>query len=257
MTLSTRTLTTTATTAIVAAALGGLAAASPARADGGDRDPVDDWAPVRCGVLDSDLLEIDLQPSGHLKFVYAGDDYATCDEAIVVTSYASAGPIIDNHDDPVVEQIVFQVADLEAAGPAGVTVDPELDPCFAGIEVHRDGDTLIWDHVEGDGCAMEITTDFAGADFPTEIHVVQQTGNIEPPHIFDHVADDTTVLTGLPDGTWYVKVYEGAQPGTTMSVDGAAPAQVSIIHGVADGSVVDIEHPSRPVRGPGAFVAPG
>jgi len=56
--------------------------------------------------------------------------------------------------------------------------------------------------------------------------------------------DDTTVLTGLPDGTWYVKVYEGAVDGTSMSVDGAPAAEVDTVHGVADGSTVLIEHPA-------------
>ena len=198
----------------------------------------------RCAPLDSRALDIDWQPSGHLKFVYAGDDVTTCDEVIVVTSYASGGPAVDHSFDPVVDEIVFDVSELEAAGPAGITVDPDLDPCWAGIEVLRDGDTYLWSAVDGDGCEMEVTTGFHGAPWPTEIHVVQQSGSIQPPHIFDHVSDATTVLSGLPTGTWYVKVYEGAVAGTTMSVDGSAPAPVTIVNGVADGSSVVIEHPA-------------
>ena len=198
----------------------------------------------RCSPLDNRALDIDWQPSGHLKFVYAGDDVTTCDEVIVVTSYASGGPDVDHTFDPVVDEVVFNVSELEGAGPAGVTVSPDLDPCWAGIEVLRDGDTFLWSAVDGDGCEMEVTTDFHGAPFATEIHVVQQSGSIQPPHIFDHVGDTTTTLTGLPNGTWYVKVYEGAVAGTTMSVDGAEPDQVTILNGVPDGSSVLIEHPA-------------
>ena len=198
----------------------------------------------RCSPLDSRALDIDWQPSGHLKFVYAGDDVATCDEVIVVTSYSSGGPDVDHTFDPVVDEAVFNVSELESAGPAGVTVSPDLDPCWAGIEVLRDGDTYLWSDVDGDGCEMEVTTEFHGAPWTTEIHVVQQTGSIQPPHIFDHAGDTTTVLTGLPNGTWYVKVYDGAVAGTTISVDGAGPDDVTIIHGVPDGSSVLIEHPA-------------
>jgi hypothetical protein len=176
--------------------------------------------------------------------VYAGDDVTTCDEVVVVTSYASGGPEVDHTFDPEVDEIVFDVSALEAAGPAGITVDPELDPCWAGLEVLRDGDTYLWSDVDGDGCEMEITTDFHGSPWSTQVHVVQQSGSIQPPHIFDHVADTTTVLTGLPNGTWYVKVYDGAVAGTTMSVDGGAPDGVAIVHGVPDGSSVLIEHPA-------------
>lgn len=198
----------------------------------------------RCSPLDRRALDIDWQPSGHLKFVYAGDDVTTCDEVIVVTSYASRGPAVDHTFDVEVDEATFFVSELESAGPAGVTVSPDLDRCWAGIEVLRDGDTYLWSAVDGDGCAMEVTTDFHGAPFDTEVHVVQQSGSIQPPHIFDHTADTTTVLTGLPSGTWYVKVYEGAVAGTTMSVDGSEPAEVAIVNGVPDGSSVLIEHPA-------------
>ncbi len=218
-----------------------IAWAAPATAA---HDDLHEISGRRCTVLDSDLLDITLQPSGHLKFVYAGDRYVTCNEAMVVNSYASAEAVLDSQNDLVVDQITFHVADLEAAGPAGVTVDPVLDPCWAGLEVLRDGDTLLWEHVDGDGCEMEITTDFLGGGFDTEIHVVQQTGTIVPPHIFHHDHDETTVLTGLPNGTWYVKVYEGYQPATTISVDGGAPVNDDIVNGVPDGSSVSIEHPA-------------
>jgi len=198
----------------------------------------------QCQPLHDAGLDVDVLRSG-IRLTYAGDRYATCDEAMVVTSYSSAGPVVDNHFDPVVDQAVVQVSALEAAGPSGVLVDVAFDPCWAGIQVHRDGDTLVWEHVDGDGCELTVTTEFAGAPSDTEIHVVQQSGNIQPPHIFEHVDDDTTVLSGLPDGTWYVKVYEGAIDGTTMAVDGGAPAEVEIVHGVADGSTVEIHHPTE------------
>ena len=219
---------------------GGLAAtAAPAAAQPGPGG----FTTGRCQPLDTAALDVDVLRSG-VRVSYAGDRYATCDEAVVVTSYSAAGSAVDNHHDPVLGETVLQAAALEAAGPAGVDVPLALDPCWAGIQVHRDGDTLVWHEVVGDGCELTVTTDFAGAPWATELHVVQQTGNIQPPHVFEHDADGTTVLTGLPDGTWYVKVYEGAVDGTTMSVDGGAPAEVVIVHGVADGSTVEIEHPT-------------
>ena len=207
-------------------------------------EPIGDVAAVRCTPLDGDLLDVQVKPNGQLKLVFAGDGVPTCDEVMVVSSYAGAGPVVDNHD-PMLDQIGFQVSELEAAGPAGVTVAPVLDPCWAALEVLRDGDTFMWEDVLGDGCEMEITTDFAAGPWDTEIHVVQQSGNIQPPHIFDHDADESTVLTGLPDGTWYVKVYEGAVAGTTMAVDGGAAQATTIVNGVPDGAEVLVHHPWR------------
>jgi hypothetical protein len=197
----------------------------------------------RCQPLATRALDVDVLRSG-VRVTYAGDRYVTCDEAVVVTSYAAAGPSVDNHVDPVLGEVVLQAAALEAAGPAGLHVALPLDPCWAGIQVHRDGDTLVWDEVVGDGCELIVATDFAGTPHDTEVHVVQQSGNIQPPHIFPHVEDDVTVLTGLPDGTWYVKVYEGAVDGTTMAVDDAPAVEATIVHGVADGSTVSIVHPT-------------
>jgi hypothetical protein len=232
------TTTKAAGAVLVAATLLGLA--SPASA----RSLPDSFASSRCRPLDTAALDLQVLRSG-VRVSYAGDRYATCDEAVVITSHASAGPVVDNHDDPVLQQVVLQASALEAAGPAGIHVPLALDPCWAGIQVHRDADTLVWDEVVGDGCEMVVTTDFAGEPHDTEIHVVQQSGNIQPPHIFDHDADGTTVLAGLPDGTWYVQVYEGAVDGTTMSLDGSPGAEVDIVHGVADGSTVLIEHPAE------------
>ena len=131
-------------------AAGGLAA--PARAE----PPVDDLAIARCEPLDGRSLAVGLSPGGELLLVYANDAVATCNEAIVVSSYASAGPSVDNHADPLLDQIVLDVAELEAAGSTGVTVEPVLDRCWAGLQVHRDGDTLLWEHVEGNGCEPSI-----------------------------------------------------------------------------------------------------
>lgn len=231
--------TTTAALPIVLGLATALGLAAPAAAQPGPGSVTSE----RCRPLDTAALDVAVLRSG-VRISYAGDRYATCDEAVVVTSYASAGPAVDNHVDPVLAEVVLQASELEEAGPAGIHVPLALDPCWAGIQVHRDGDTLVWDDVVGDGCELTVVTDFGGAPADTEIHVVQQTGNIEPPHIFHHDADEVTVLTGLPDGTWYVKVYEGAVDGTTMAVDGGLPAEVTIVHGVADGSTVEIEHPA-------------
>jgi len=229
------TTTKTAGAVLVAATLLGLG--SPASAG----SVPDSLAGSRCRPLDTAALNAVVLRSA-VRASYACDRYATCDEAVVINSHASAGPVVDNHDDPVLQQAVLQASALEAAGPAGIHVPLALDPCWAGIQVHRDGDTLVWDEVVGDGCEMVVTTEFAGDPHDTEIHVVQQSGNIQPPHIFDHDVAGTTVLAGLPDGTWYVQVYDGAVDGTTMSVDGSVGAEVDIVHGVADGSTVLIQH---------------
>lgn len=247
---TTKTVVKAASVLVAAATALGLAA-SPASA----RSATDELTSARCRPLDADALDVDVLRSG-VRISYAGDAYRTCDEAVVVTSHASAGPVVDNHEDPVLDQAILQASALEAAGPAGIAVRLDLDPCWAGIQVHRDGDTLVWDEVVGDGCELEITTDFAGAPHDTEIHVVQQTGNIQPPHIFEHDSDGTTVLTGLPDGTWYVKVYDGAVDGTTMSVDGGPAAEVDTTYGVADGSTVLIEHPAELGLSAGAQTIP-
>jgi hypothetical protein len=234
----TRTTALKSVGAVLAAATA-LGLASPASAR-----TADSFTSSRCRPLDTAALDVDVLRSG-VRVSYAGDRFATCDEAVVISSHASAGPVVDNHWDPLLDQAVLQASALEAAGPAGIHVPLALDPCWAGIQVHRDGDTLVWDEVVGDGCELVVTTDFAGAPHDTEVHVVQQTGNIQPPHIFSHDADGTTVLTGLPDGTWYVKVYEGAIDGTTISVDGGPAVVAEIVHGVADGSEVLIGHPTE------------
>lgn len=240
-TARTTTRTTIKTAGAVLAAASVIGLASPASA----RDLPGSFAGAgRCQPLATAALDVDVLRSG-VRISYSGDRYATCDEAVVITSRASAGPVVDNHDDPLLDEAVLQASALEAAGPAGIHVPLALDPCWAGIQVHRDGDTPVWDEVVGDGCELVVTTDFAGDPHDTEIHVVQQSGNIQPPHIFEHDEDGTTVLTGLPDGTWYVKVYEGAVDGTTISVDGGTAAETDIVHGVADGSTVLVEHPAE------------
>ncbi len=50
-------------------------------------------------------------------------------------------------------------------------------------------------------------------------------------------ADDMTVLTGMPSGTWYVKVYDGFTEGSTIGSVGVG----NTIDGVPNGSRVDIE----------------
>jgi hypothetical protein len=247
----TRTSTTATSLALGLALAVGLAAPAAGQTGPGG------FTTARCQPLATDSLDVEVLRSG-VSLTYAGDRYQTCDEALVVTSYSVSGPITDNHHDPLLGEGVVAASTLEAAGPAGVHVPLAIDPCWAGIQVHRDGDTLIWDEVVGDGCELTVTTDFAGDPWDTEIHVVQQTGNIQPPHIFSHDADGTTVLTGLPDGTWYVKVHDGAADGTTMAVDGAAPVAVTIVHGVADGSTVEIDHPAElGLAAEGSSPAPG
>src|SRR5690606_27156801 len=125
---------TSTTVKILAAALAAAAAlglASPASA----RSLPDSFASSRCRPLDTAALDVDVLRSG-VRVSYAGDRYATCDEAVVISSRASAGPAVDNHHDPLLDQAVLQASTLEAAGPGGIHVPLALDPCWAGIQVH-------------------------------------------------------------------------------------------------------------------------
>ena len=88
---------------------------------------------------------------------------------------------------------------------------------------------------------MTVATNFAGAGHDAEIHVVQQTGVIAPPHVINVDTDDTTVLTGLPNGTWYVKVYDGWSVGSTITIDGGPAQPASTVYDVEDGSTVEID----------------
>lgn len=247
----TRTLAT-ATAAVVAASSFALAAA-PHHADAADAangrttgrsfDPIltDASAGPRCTPLDSDRLDIAITPYRSVAEVvlsYREDGVVTCNEVVQTQTYASAGAAVDNHVDPVLGEHVVWAADLEAAGRVRFTIP--IDPCWAGIEFHRDGDALLHSEVIGDGCEMTIDTEFVTVSHDAEIHVVQQTGNIQPPHIWSISDDDTTVLTGLPNGTWYVKVYDGWTLGSTIEVNGGGVIAQSTVYDVADGSQVDI-----------------
>jgi len=208
----------------------------------GRPEPIDDFAAVSCERLPIRSIAVQMMPNGKVRLTAPDDGVPTCNESIVITSYAGAGPVVDNHD-PVVDSAVVMALDLEAAGPSGIQVPIDVDPCWASVQVLLDGDTFVWEDAWGDGCELTVTSNFPGSPWPTEIHVVQQTGNIQPPHIVFHDVSQTTELTGLPDGTWYVKVYDGALPETEMSVDGGASQQVSTVYDVADGSEVVIDQP--------------
>ena len=164
--------------------------AAPARAE----RPIDDLAVARCEPLDGRSLDVGLTPSGELLLVYAGDGVATCNEAIVISSYASSGPSIDNHVDPLLDQILLDVAELEAAGPSGVTVHPVLDACWAGLQVHRDGDTLLWEQVEGDGCVQSTTALSADPRDAVEASCTcRRDDDIDPKYMDDDVPAGSTV----------------------------------------------------------------
>jgi hypothetical protein len=247
----TRTLTT-ATAAVVAAGSFAMVAAphhvdaadaANGRTTGHSIDPIltDVSAGPRCAPLDSDRLDITITPYRTVAEVilsYRDDGVVTCNESVQTWTYASAGPAVDNHVDPMLGEHVVSAAALEAAGSIRFTI--RIDPCWAGIAIHRDGDTLLHSEVIGDGCEMTIDTDFVTVGHDAEIHVVQQTGNIQPPHIWNISDDDTTVLTGLPNGTWYVKVYDGWTLGSTIEVNGGGVVAQSTVYDVADGSQVDI-----------------
>ena len=239
MSLATRTLATATAAALVSLAAGAAAGASgPGRLD---------LAASRCTALNPRLLDISLKPSGTMRFTSTDDGVATCDEVVQVRSYASGGPAVDNHHDPMIDEELFHVSELEAAGPAGVTVHLDLDACWSGVEVHRDGDTLLHSSVTGDGCEMTVATDFVGATHDVDLHVVQMTGSIQPPHIWSVETDDVNVLSGLPSGTWYVKVYDGWTFGSTIEVGGNGAVAQSTVYDVADGASVEVSIWPEPV----------
>lgn len=197
--------------------------------------------PERCQRLDLTQLDIDVDPGGSVRFEYPGDGYDTCNEAVQVRSHASGPVAVDNHHDPILSTVVPYVADIEAAGSNGLTVEFATDPCYTGLEIHLDGDTLLFSDVFGTGCDLTVLTDASSPWQQATVHVVQQTGPIQPPHVWSTVGDDTTVLTGLPSGTWYVKVFEGWTPGTTIAVNGGPSPVTDTVHDVADGSWVEID----------------
>lgn len=218
------------------------ATAAPAGADGRrEPTPTGDLTSTRCQPLPARSIAVTVLGNGNVRLSAPDDGVPTCNEIVVVTSYAGSG-VIDSAA-PVLEQVGVPALDLEAAGPSGVTVPVALDPCWPTLQVHRDGDTFVWEDVWGGGCELTVESDFPGSPWPTEVHVVQQTGNIQPPHILYHDVSQTTVLTGLPDGTWYVKIYDGALAGSTLSVDGGPTTPGPTVDDVADGATVTIEHP--------------
>ncbi len=230
-------------TAALAAAVALLApiAVDSAAAGGPPGGPGGYAAPDACTRLDVTQLDVVVGASGKVRLTYPHDGHDTCNEALQVRSWGTDGVSTDDDLDPLVDESVVWVADVEAAGRGGVTTRVAMDPCFTGIEIHLDGDTLIHEEQFGTGCDLTIATDFVGAGHPTQIHVVQQTGSIEPPHIYDIADDDVTVLTGLPNGTWYVKVFSGWLPGSTIEVNGGGAQPASTVYDVADGSLVEIE----------------
>lgn len=227
----------TITTLIVAGIIG---AAGPASAHPADDGPTGYTArPPACTALPAKYFDVELDQSGAGNISVADDGVTNCDEAVVLWSLANSSAVIDNHE-PIIDQLVLQVADLEAAGTKGIDFSIELDPCWAGFQVLRDGDTVVHQEMLGDGCEMTVAVNFTGAPAEAEIHVVQQTGTIAPPHIWTVDDDHVAYLTGLPNGTWYVKVFEGFLPGSSIGV-GAVTTSADTFHGVEDGATVDID----------------
>ena len=221
----------------------GAAASSPVTAapPGGWGGPGDVGTPVGCQVADRNLFDVSIATDGEVTVAYPQDGHDTCDESVVIQTWSSNGVTVDQHAAPPLGAWVTTVSDLEAAGPSGLSAMLPMDPCYTAVTVHRDGDTLVHDDIVGDGCEMTIVTDFAGAGHDAEIHVVQQTGIIAPPHFVTVDEDDTTVLTGLPNGTWYVKVFDGWNVGSSITVDGGPAQPASTVYDVEDGSTVEID----------------
>lgn len=236
--MSTLTRTTIgATMLILAAILGTTGAASAHPSNGGPTDRTS--RPPACTALSARFFDVELDRTGAGNIAVADDGLTNCDEAVVLWSIANSSAVIDNHE-PIIDQIVLQVADLEAAGPKGIDFTIELNPCWAGFQVLRDGDSIVHEEMVGDGCEMTVAVDFSGAPAEAQIHVVQQTGTIAPPHIWTVNDDHVTHLTGLPSGTWYVKVYEGFTTDSSITV-GATTEYTDTVYGVPAGATVDID----------------
>ncbi len=227
-----------ATTLIVAAVVG--AVAGPVSAHPAGKGPSDRTSrPPACIPLAAKYFDVELDDSGTGNIRVSDDGISNCDEMVVLWSMANSSAVVDN-DEPIVDQLVLQVAELEAAGTKGIDFSIELDPCWAGFQVLRDGDTVVHEEMIGDGCEMTVDVDFTGAPAQADIHVVQQTGTIAPPHIWQVSDDQVTHLTGLSSGTWYVKVFDGFTPDSSISV-GSDTTYTDTVYGVAHNSTVDIE----------------
>ncbi|MEM9564725.1 MAG: hypothetical protein AAGA93_19040 [Actinomycetota bacterium] len=226
-----------AATLLTATVVGATGPASARPVNDGPTDLT--WRPPTCTPLPANHVDVELDELGNGNIRVIGDRVASCDEAVVLWSIVNSSSVVDNHE-PIIDEIVLQVADLEAAGPKGIDFSIELDPCWAGFQVLRDGDSLVHEEMIGDGCEMTVAVDFTSAPSEAEIHVVQQTGTIAPPHIWTVTDDQVTNLTGLPSGTWYVKVYDGFTPDSSISVDAAAPTAADTVYGVGHDATVDV-----------------
>lgn len=229
--------TAIAATTLIVTAVVGTAAPVSANPGGGPSDRTS-RAPA-CTALAAKYFDVELDGSGNGNISVADDGISNCDEGVVLWTMANSSAVVDNHE-PIVDQLVLQVAELEAAGAKGIDFSIELDPCWAGFQVLRDGDTLVHEEMIGDGCEMTVAVDFTGASALADIHVVQQTGTIAPPHIWQVSDDQVTHLTGLSSGTWYVKVFDGFTPDSSISV-GSGTTYTDTVYGVAHNSTVDIE----------------
>jgi hypothetical protein len=218
-----------------------IAAAAPAAAQNRlDSPSYEQPQASRCAALDAHDFHVDIDRNGDGNISVDDDGVKNCDESVVLWSFASSSAIIDT-DEPIIDELVVSVADLETAGPVGIDFSLRLDPCWAGFQVLRDGDTTVHREMIGDGCEMVIDVDFSASPSEAEIHVVQQTGIIQPPHIFTVTDDTTTQLTGLPNGTWYVKVYDGFTKGSSISMVDGASTTSNTLYDVPDGSHVDVD----------------
>jgi len=143
----------TITTLIVAGIVGVAGPASAHPAAGGPTGYTSQ--PPACTALSAKYFDVELDQSGAGNISVADDGVTNCDEAVVLWSLANSSAVIDDHE-PIIDQLVLQVADLEAAGTKGIDFSIELDPCWAGFQVLRDGDTLVHQQMLGDGCEMTV-----------------------------------------------------------------------------------------------------
>jgi hypothetical protein len=206
--------------ALVAAAFGGPAvlAAGDAVAASAAALPV-----PHCTTLDPARLHVTVSTRGVVHLHYSDDGVFTCNEVLQIRSWASAGPTVDNHHDRLIDEEIVWVADLEAAGKYGLDRTITLDPCWAGVEIHRDGDSLVFSHVLGNGCSFTVRSRFVGESYDVLIIVSQDTGGLAQQNVFSLSGGEDLVLPRRPSGSWTVTAAGAGWLGGSISVNGDTP----------------------------------
>ncbi|MDQ3470388.1 MAG: hypothetical protein M3487_11580 [Actinomycetota bacterium] len=179
--------------------------------------------PPPCSAVDTAAFGVTIADNGDgTAFVQIGyfDAEDACNADVTVTSYATN---VDDSASAVVATDQTTVNDLEAAalGDGWFEADIAVDPCFAKVVVDVDGTELETDQF-GLGCSIS-TKDFEGDPWNAAINLVH-VDSWTPDHVFEVSSDDMVVWDELPSGDYTVSEFDGAEDGTTISIDDGAPA---------------------------------